>query len=96
MDKLLHHVNVIKINYANTVTNTVKHTLSIIISLLFSLDLSQKPSQKRKNMKRNFFSKYVYYSPTIELKDNRQTIHVIFFTKLNLVRLFGLINVLEK
>ena len=33
VDKLLHHVNVIKINYANTVTNTVKHTLSIIISL---------------------------------------------------------------
>ena len=33
--KLLHHVNVIKINYANTVTNTVKHTLSIIIIPLF-------------------------------------------------------------
>ena len=31
VDKLLHHINVIKINYANTVTNTVKHTLSIII-----------------------------------------------------------------
>ena len=35
VDKLLHHVNVIKINYANTVTNTVKHTLSIIIISLF-------------------------------------------------------------
>jgi hypothetical protein len=46
-------------------------------------------------MKRNFISKYVYYSPTIELKDNRQIIRVIFFNKLNLVRLFGLINVLE-
>ncbi len=51
----------------NTVTNTVKHTLPIIISLLFSLDLTQKPSQKRAKMKRNFFSNYVYYSPTIEL-----------------------------
>jgi hypothetical protein len=35
VDKLLHHINVIKINYANTVTNTVKHTLSIIIISLF-------------------------------------------------------------
>ena len=35
VDKLLHHINVIKINYANTVTNTVKHTLSTIIISLF-------------------------------------------------------------
>ncbi len=35
VDKLLHHINVVKINYANTVTNTVIHTLSIIIISLF-------------------------------------------------------------
>jgi len=34
VDKLLHHINVIKINYANTITNTVKHTLSIIIIII--------------------------------------------------------------
>ncbi len=52
----------------NTVTNTVKHTLSIIISLLFSLDLTHKTITKNEQKwKEIFFSKYVYYSPTIEL-----------------------------
>ena len=55
MEKLLHHVNVIKINYANTVTNTVKHTLSIIISLLFSLDLTQKTITKTNKNEKKFF-----------------------------------------
>jgi hypothetical protein len=48
VDKLLHHINVIKINYANTVTNTVKHTLSIIISLLFSLKTITKTNKNEK------------------------------------------------
>ncbi len=51
----------------NTITNTVKHTISIIISLLFSLNLTQEPSRLQKYEKKFFFSKYVYYSPTIEL-----------------------------
>ena len=68
VDKLLHNINVIKINYANTVTNTVKHTLSIIISLLFSLNGKTKTITKtNKNEKKFFLVKYVYYSPTIEL-----------------------------
>jgi len=53
VDKLLHHVNVIKINYANTVTNTVKHTLSIIISLLFSLN-AKTITKTNKNEKKFF------------------------------------------
>ncbi len=55
VDKLLHHVNVIKINYANTVTNTVKHTLSIIISLLFSLRLNTKNHYKNEQNEKKFF-----------------------------------------
>ncbi len=68
VDKLLHHINVIKKNQlCNTVTNTVKHTLSIIILLLFSLDLTQKTITKTNKNEKKFFSNYVYYSPTIEL-----------------------------
>jgi hypothetical protein len=48
-------------------TNTVKHTISIIISQ----NLTQKPSQNEAKMKRIFLVKYVYYSPTIELKEQQ-------------------------
>ncbi len=55
VDKLLHHINVIKINYANTVTNTVKHTLSIIISLLFSLNAKNHHKNEQKKNEKKFF-----------------------------------------
>jgi hypothetical protein len=97
VDKLLHHINVIKINYANTVTNTVKHTLSIIISLFVFTRLNTKNHhKKRTKMKRNFLVTMFITLPLSSSKDNKQTITCNFFNKLNLVRLFGLIEMFLK
>ena len=79
MDKLLHHINVIKINYANTVTNTVKHTISIIISLLFSLNLTQEPSRLQKYEKKFFLVNMFITLPLSSSKDNKQTNHTCNF-----------------
>ncbi len=76
-----------------------KTYIMIIISLLFSLDLTQKPITKTSKNEKKFFLVTMFITlPLSSSKDNKQTNHTcnFFFNKLNLVRLFRLINVLEK
>ncbi len=93
--KLLHHINVIKFN--NAILYKYCKTYNIDYYFAFVFTKHKKPSYKRcKNQKKKIFLViYVYYSLTIELQTNKQTITCNFFNKLNLVRLFGLTNVLS-